>query len=231
MDSVFAGYGETSVIQNISIKVFQSEIVSIIGGNGAGKSTLLRAASGMIQIKSGDIVYKNNSITSLYSHQLPKLGISHVPEGRRIFSRLTVFENLEMGAYTIKDKNQITQNLEYVFELFPILAERKNQFGGTLSGGEQQMLAIGRALMCNPALLLLDEPSMGVAPKLVEKIFLSLKQLNSSGTTILIVEQNANAALSLSTRGYVLELGNVILENRSDILKNDPCVVSTYLGG
>ena len=216
-------------LYNISLKVNQEEIVAFIGANGAGKSTFLKTISGLLRVESGSIHYEGKEIHHLPSHEIASLGIAHVPEGRRIFSRLTVLENLELGAYLNGEK--ISRRLERVYYLFPVLKERVRQLGGTLSGGEQQMLAMGRALMSEPKILMLDEPSMGLAPILVEKIFRTIKEINLQGLTILLVEQNAHQTLSLAHRAYVLETGRIVLEGSgSELLKNET-VRNAYLGG
>ncbi len=224
-------YGAIRALQGISFHVEQGEIVTLIGANGAGKSTTLRTISGLLRPIQGDIFYKDESITKVSAERIVKLGISQVPEGRRIFSNLTVLENLEMGAYTRNDKREIQEAMERVFASFPRLGERLGQYGGTLSGGEQQMLAMGRGMMSTPELLLLDEPSMGLAPILVEEIFQIIKRVNDQGTSILLVEQNAAMALSVANRGYVLETGRVVLEGAARDLLNNPQVQVAYLGG
>jgi branched-chain amino acid transport system ATP-binding protein len=223
-------YGNIKAINNVCIDINKGELITIIGANGAGKTTILKALSGLIPTSNGQILYKSINLTSKEAYQLPNLGISHVPEGRRIFPKLTVIENLEVGGFTVTDQNIIHQRLLKVFELFPILAERKSQFGGTLSGGEQQMLAIGRSLMIDPELLLLDEPSMGVAPIFVDKIFQTLQLLNKTGTTILLVEQNAKRALSIADRAYVLENGFITMTDKANSILNNPKVIEAYLG-
>jgi len=224
-------YGAIRALQGISFHVEQGEIVTLIGANGAGKSTTLRTISGLLRPIQGDIFYKDESITKVSAERIVKLGISQVPEGRRVFSNLTVQENLEMGAYTRNDKHEIQEAMERVFASFPRLGERLGQYGGTLSGGEQQMLAMGRGMMSTPELLLLDEPSMGLAPILVEEIFQIIKRVNDQGTSILLVEQNAAMALSVANRGYVLETGRVVLEGAARDLLNNPQVQVAYLGG
>ncbi|HOA79936.1 MAG TPA: ABC transporter ATP-binding protein [Defluviitaleaceae bacterium] len=223
-------YDAIHAIKDVSFKVKEGEIVTLIGANGAGKTTILHTVSGLMKAKSGEISFKNQKIDAIEAHKLLPLGMAHVPEGRRIFAQMTVQENLEMGAFTRKDKNEIKRNFEMVFEKFPRLKERRKQIAGTLSGGEQQMLAIGRALMSEPKLLLMDEPSMGLAPILVQEIFNIIQEINAAGTTILLVEQNANMALSIAHRAYVLETGKVVLEgNAKDLLGNDE-VRKAYLG-
>jgi branched-chain amino acid transport system ATP-binding protein len=223
-------YGAIHALQGISFHVDEGEIVSLIGANGAGKSTTLRTISGLIRPRGGNIIFKDKDITMLPAEQIVRQGISQVPEGRKIFAPLTVRENLIMGAYTRKDKTEIQQSMERVFSSFPRLKERINQLGGTLSGGEQQMLATGRGLMNRPTLLLLDEPSMGLSPIMVEEIFRIIKEINSQGTSILLVEQNALMALSVSNRAYVLETGrNVLTGNAKEVAEN-PQVKAAYLG-
>ncbi|GAW93030.1 ABC transporter ATP-binding protein [Calderihabitans maritimus] len=224
-------YGNIEVVHGVSFEVHEGEIVTLIGANGAGKSTILRAISGMIPVKSGTITFNEQEITSLRSHKITELGLAHVPEGRGIFTRLTVLENLMVGAYRRNDKAEVNNDLERVFTLFPRLYERKKQLAGTLSGGEQQMLAVGRALMTGASLLLLDEPSMGLAPVLVESIFEVFVEIAEAGKTILLVEQNAAMALSIADRGYVLETGNITLSGTADYLANHPGVAEAYLGG
>ena len=224
-------YGAIRALQGISFHVEQGEIVTLIGANGAGKSTTLRTISGLLRPIQGDILYNDESITKVSAERIVKLGISQVPEGRRVFSNLTVRENLEMGAYTRNDKREIQEAMERVFASFPRLGERLGQYGGTLSGGEQQMLAMGRGMMSTPELLLLDEPSMGLAPILVEEIFEIIKRVNAQGTSILLVEQNAAMALSVANRGYVLETGRVVLEGAARDLLDNPQVQVAYLGG
>lgn len=223
-------YGAIHALQGVSFNVEQGEIVSLIGANGAGKSTTLRTISGLLRSRSGSISYKGENISTIPAEQIVQKGISHVPEGRKIFAPLTVRENLEMGAYTRKDPTEIQNSMQRVFTSFPRLKERINQLGGTLSGGEQQMLATGRGLMSMPDLLLLDEPSMGLSPILVEEIFRIIKEINSQGTSILLVEQNALMALSISHRAYVLETGRIVLQGKSEEIKNNPQVKSAYLG-
>ncbi len=225
LESVHTFYGSIEAVKGISLEISKGEIVCLIGSNGAGKSTTLMTISGILKPKKGSILFEAEEIHKLLPHRIVAKGISQVPEGRRIFPRLTVRENLEMGAFNAK-----LDNLEHVFHLFPVLKERQKQFGGTLSGGEQQMLAIGRALMSKPKLLLLDEPSLGLAPIFVSKIFKIIRKLNSEGLTILLVEQNANAALRLAHRGYVIESGRVTKEGKGSELLNDPDIKKAYLG-
>jgi len=222
-------YGSIHAIKGVSFEVKQGEIVTLIGANGAGKTTILKTISRLLKESSGNVEFLNRSIENDPPHELVSQGLSHVPEGRRIFKGMTVMENLEMGAYQRKDKEEITQDLAKVFRHFPRLKEREKQIAGTLSGGEQQMLAMGRALMSRPKILLLDEPSMGLAPLLVQEIFYIIEDINKQGTTILLVEQNANKALSISNKGYVLETGKIIIEGPAKDLMNDPKVIEAYL--
>ena len=232
LNNLVVNYGVITALQGISLEVPQGAIVTLIGANGAGKTTTLRAISGLQRVVSGEVLYEGRSITNLPAHQLVKRGMAHVPEGRMVFANLTVYENLLMGAYLVRDKAAIAREQDYVFNLFPRLKERLGQVAGTLSGGEQQMLAIGRALMSKPRFLMLDEPSLGIAPLLVEKIFEKIQEINREhGITILLVEQNANLALEISSRGYVLETGRILLEDTSARLRENPQVQSAYLGG
>lgn len=225
-------YGVISALQGVSLSVTAGSIVTLIGANGAGKSTTLRAISGLVKPRGGEILFNGKNISGLPAHEIVKLGLSHVPEGRMVFANLTVHENLLMGAYLQRDKAVIQQELELVFKTFPRLKEREKQVAGTLSGGEQQMLAIGRALMSKPKFLMMDEPSLGIAPLLVKTIFEKIVEINRThGITILLVEQNANLALEISHYGYVLETGTIILQNESAALRQDPKVRSAYLGG
>lgn len=230
LDNVKTYYGNIRALKGISIEVNEGEIVCLIGGNGAGKSTTLMTISGVLTPEEGDVVYQGQSIVSLRPDNIVQMGICQVPEGRMIFPLLTVMENLDLGAYLRKDPDGIKKDLERVFGLFPILRERLKQAGGTLSGGEQQMLAIGRALMARPKLLLLDEPSLGLAPILVDTIFEIIRQINNQGTTILLVEQNAQLALQFSHRGYVIETGEIALADTSAALLNNDQVKKAYLG-
>jgi branched-chain amino acid transport system ATP-binding protein len=225
-----AGYGPIEAIKGISLQVFPGEIVAMIGANGAGKSSTLMCVSGIHPVRAGRIFFAGEDITNARPHVLVGRGLAQVPEGRKIFPRLTVIENLEMGAYLRRDREGIRADLEKVFHLFPILRERRSQTGGTLSGGEQQMLAIGRALMSRPRLLLLDEPSMGVAPILTQRIFDRIVELNREGMTVLLVEQNAHIALKTAQRGYVIETGSIVIEKPSAELLADPRVREAYLG-
>ena len=225
-------YGGIHAIKNISFNIKKGEIVSLIGANGAGKTSTLHAISGLVPIKSGEISLNGENVTNIAAHKLVSLGMAHVPEGRRIFTELTVLENLEMGAYTRNDTEQIKEDINHMFTLFPRLAERKKQLAGTMSGGEQQMLAMARALMSSPSLLLLDEPSMGLAPLLVQEIFNIIERINKEeNVTVLLVEQNANMALSIADRGYVLETGKIILEGTGKELLSNPEIKKAYLGG
>lgn len=224
-------YGNIQALKGVSLEINQGEIVTLIGANGAGKSTLLKTISGLLKPKQGDILFKDTSIKGKAAQSIVKKGISHVPEGRRVFANMTILENLELGAYLRKDKAGIKQDLEKVYHLFPRLLERQKQQAGTLSGGEQQMLAMGRALMAKPELLLLDEPSMGLAPLLVKQIFSIVQEINNAGTTILLVEQNANLALSIADRAYVVETGRIVLSGQAEELTTSEEVKKAYLGG
>jgi branched-chain amino acid transport system ATP-binding protein len=230
LDNVKTYYGNIRALKGISIEVNEGEIVCLIGGNGAGKSTTLMTISGVLTPEEGEVIYQGRPIVSLRPDNIVQMGICQVPEGRMIFPMLSVMENLELGAYLRKDKDGIKKDLERVFGLFPILRERIKQAGGTLSGGEQQMLAIGRALMARPKLLLLDEPSLGLAPIVVDSIFDIIRQINEEGTTILLVEQNAQLALQFSHRGYVLETGEITLADTSEALCTNEQVKKAYLG-
>jgi branched-chain amino acid transport system ATP-binding protein len=223
-------YGHIHALKDVSIRVEKGEIVTIIGANGAGKSTMLKTTSGLLKPRKGTIRLEDEDITRLRPHQIVMKGVVQVPEGRRIFGTLTVLENLDMGAFTSKDAKANKANLEKVFEIFPRLEERSKQVAGTLSGGEQQMLAMGRALMTNPKVLLLDEPSMGLAPVLVDSIFATIRQLHAAGTTILLVEQNARMALQVARRGYVLQSGTVVLSDSAANLAKNEMVRKAYLG-
>jgi len=232
LKNLVVNYGVITALQGISLSVKQGDIVTLIGANGAGKTTTLRAISGLLKVRAGEVLYQGRNITNLPPHQLVKLGIAHVPEGRMIFANLTVLEHLMMGAYLVKETAAIQRELDYVFGVFPRLKEREKQVAGTLSGGEQQMLAIGRALMSKPRFLMLDEPSLGIAPLLVHKIFERVVEINRQhGITILLVEQNANLALEVSRYGYVLETGRIILQDASARLRENPQVRNAYLGG
>lgn len=230
VERVHTYYGHIHALKEVSVEVGQGEIVTIIGANGAGKSTLLKTISGLLRPRSGSIRLDGEEITELAAHEIVSKGVVQVPEGRRIFGQLTVIENLEMGAFTCRDRGRNRANLERVFHLFPRLRERRKQLAGTLSGGEQQMLAMGRALMAEPRVLLLDEPSMGLAPVLVESIFETIQRLHSEGTTILLVEQNARMALQVASRGYVLQTGTVVLIDTAENLARNEMVREAYLG-
>jgi branched-chain amino acid transport system ATP-binding protein len=224
-------YGAVHALKGVSLHAEAGEIVTLIGANGAGKSTLLRAISGLIPARSGHIRYEGRDLGRVPAHEIVGKGISHAPEGRLVFANLSVEDNLDLGAYRRRDRPGIARDLEGVFRLFPRLRERRRQSAGTLSGGEQQMLAIGRALMSGPRLLLLDEPSLGLAPLLVREIFRTIREINARGVTVLLVEQNAHMALSIAARGYVLETGRVVLEDRADRLLQNEQVKQAYLGG
>ena len=230
VNDIHTYYGAIHALKGLSIYVDKGEIVTLIGANGAGKSTTLNTICGVMHPRNGTILFDGKPIHTLPAHQIVTLGVSQAPEGRRVFGRLNVTENLEMGAYARTDKDGIKQDMDRVFTLFPRLKERAGQVAGTLSGGEQQMLAIGRALMANPRLLLLDEPSMGLAPILVEAIFDTVRQINALGTTVLLVEQNALMALSIANRGYVLETGNIVLQDTASALQQNEMVRKAYLG-
>ncbi|NLX61504.1 MAG: ABC transporter ATP-binding protein [Tissierellia bacterium] len=223
-------YGNIQALKNINLKVNRGEIVTLVGANGAGKSTTLKTISGMLKPKKGEIIFNGEKINNLNASDIVKLGISHVPEGRRIFANMTVMENLEMGAFIRKDSKNIEEDYEKIFSLFPRLKERRKQMAGTLSGGEQQMLAIGRALMSKPKLLLLDEPSMGLAPLIVKEIFSIIEDINALGTTVLLVEQNANMALNIANRAYIIKNGSIELEGDPKELLKDESVKKAYLG-
>jgi branched-chain amino acid transport system ATP-binding protein len=223
-------YGAIQALKGISFNVEEGEIVTLIGANGAGKSTTLKTISGLVRPKSGSIKFRGKEITTTEPHKIVSAGVSHVPEGRRVFANLSVRENLQLGAFTVNDRNKVSRNMERVFARFPRLKERLNQPAGTLSGGEQQMLATGRGLMSEPKLLLLDEPSMGLAPILVQQIFDIIREINQAGTSILLVEQNAYMALSIASRAYVLETGKVVLSGEASKLRDDPKIRSAYLG-
>lgn len=230
LENVHSFYGNIHALKGISITVDKAEIVTLIGGNGAGKSTTLKSISGIVRPRHGHIRLDNEDLMEYKPHEIVSKGIVQVPEGRRILARMSVTENLEMGAYSVKDKKMVAQNLEKVFTMFPRLKERRSQPGGTLSGGEQQMLATGRALMSDPQVLLMDEPSMGLAPVLVDAIFEKIVELNQTGVTILLVEQNARMALQVANRGYVLQTGEIVLSGSAETLRNDETVQKAYLG-
>ena len=231
VENINVYYGAIHALKGISVEVKEGEIVTLIGANGAGKSTILRTISGLLRTKTGNVLFEGNSVAAMAPEEIVKKGISQVPEGRRIFANMSVEENLELGAYIRSDKPGIRKDIDKVFERFPRLGERRKQFAGTLSGGEQQMLAIGRGLMSQPRLLLLDEPSMGLAPLLVKEIFSIIKEINASGTTILLVEQNANMALSIAHQAYVLETGRITLSGSAKELMESEEVRKAYLGG
>ena len=230
IENMHSYYGNIHALQGISLTVEEGEVVTLIGSNGAGKTTTLRSINGILPPREGKIIFDGEEIQGTAAHDMSSRGIAQSPEGRKIFHRMTVLENLEMGAYHRNDRDGIREDMDRVFELFPRLKERIRQESGTMSGGEQQMLAIGRALMSRPKLLLLDEPSMGLAPVLVERIFDIIKEINGQGTTILLVEQNANVALEIATRGYVLETGTIVNEAPAAQLREDPTVREAYLG-
>jgi len=223
-------YGVIQALKGISFEVNEGEVIALIGANGAGKTTILHAVSGLLSPKAGSINFEGNDLTKTPAHEIVSMGMSHVPEGRRVFSQLTVFENLKLGAFTRKDSAEIEETLQSVYQRFPRLEERKKQYAGTLSGGEQQMLAMGRALMSRPKIILMDEPSMGLSPIMVTQIFDIIKSISASGTTVLLVEQNARKALSIADRGYVLETGRIVLEGRAGVLLDDDTIKKAYLG-
>lgn len=223
-------YGVIQAIKNVSFQVKEGEIIALIGANGAGKTTILQTITGLLQPKHGDVFYEGVELNKIPAHKIVSMGLAHVPEGRRVFSQLTVYENLLMGAFTRSDRNEIDDTLQQVFKRFPRLEERRGQMAGTLSGGEQQMLAMGRALMSKPRIILMDEPSMGLSPILVEEVFDIIRSINKSGTTVLLVEQNAKKALSIAHRAYVLETGNIVLEGDAKELMTNESVKKAYLG-
>ena len=224
-------YGNIEVLHGVSVDVREGEIVSILGANGAGKSTTLLTISGLVRPAQGQILFNGVPLHTMKAHDIVRAGIAHIPEGRRMFGTLTVQENLRLGAFTSNDHQRIQQNQEWIYELFPILKERCNQLAGTLSGGEQQMLAIGRGLMIHPKILLLDEPSLGLAPLLVKTIFQTLQKINAAGVTVVLVEQNARMALKIAHRGYVLEVGKIVLHDEANALLENSDVQNAYLGG
>ncbi|MDO7786174.1 ABC transporter ATP-binding protein [Desulforamulus aquiferis] len=231
VDDIHVYYGAIHAIKGISLEVPQGKIVTLIGANGAGKTTTLNTICGLIKPKTGKVYFEDKDITGVATQEIVKRGLTQVPEGRRIFANMPIYENLELGAYLKKDKKEVAESMERVYKRFPRLLERKNQLAGSLSGGEQQMLAMGRALMSKPRLLLLDEPSMGLSPILVKEIFSIIKELNEQGTTILLVEQNAKMALSIAHKGYVVETGRIVLAGDAKELLESPEVKKAYLGG
>ena len=229
--NIHVKYGSVEVLHGIDLQVEEGEIVTILGANGAGKSTTLLSISGLVSPSQGEVLFQGENISRLPSHQVVQRGITQSPEGRRVFGTMSVLENLKLGAFTVEDRKKARRTLEWIFNLFPRLAERREQWAGTLSGGEQQMLAIGRALMGQPKVLLLDEPSLGLAPLLVKSIFETVRAINNSGVTVVLVEQNARAALKLASRGYVLEVGRVVMADSAKNLLADATVREAYLGG
>ncbi len=223
-------YGIIQAIKGVSFEVNEGEVIALIGANGAGKTTILHTITGLLEAKKGSVTFDGKEITKTPAHKIVSMGMAHVPEGRRVFANLSVLQNLKMGAYTLKDKDEIARNLETVYRRFPRLEERQNQLAGTLSGGEQQMLAMGRALMSQPRIILMDEPSMGLSPIFVNEIFDIIKEVSAGGTTVLLVEQNAKKALSISNRAYVLETGKIVLEGKANDLLNNDSIKKAYLG-
>lgn len=223
-------YGVIQAIKGVSFHVDKGEVIALIGANGAGKTTILHTITGLLTPKKGSVMFGGKDITKVPAHKIVSMGMAHVPEGRRVFAELSVYENLRMGAYTRKDKGEIEASLQQIYERFPRLKERKNQMAGTLSGGEQQMLAMGRALMSKPQIILMDEPSMGLSPILVNEIFDIIQSVSESGTTVLLVEQNAKKALSIADRAYVLETGNIVMEGKAEDLLEDDSIKKAYLG-
>ena len=230
IEDLYVSYGMINAIKGVSFEVNEGEVVSLIGANGAGKTTILHTITGLLKPKSGSVMFEGKELTTTPAHEIVKLGMAHVPEGRRVFADLSVYDNLMLGAYTRKDKNEIAKTLEMEYERFPRLEERKKQIAGTLSGGEQQMLAMGRALMSKPRIILMDEPSMGLSPLFVNEVFDIIKKISASGTTVLLVEQNAKKALSISDRAYVLETGKIALTGKASDLINDDKIKKAYLG-
>lgn len=230
IEDLHVSYGAINAIKGISFDVDEGEIIALIGANGAGKTTVLHTITGLVPPKSGSIAFNGTDLTKTPAHKIVSMGMAHVPEGRRIFQQLSVYENLMLGAFTRKDKAEIQESVENVFKRFPRLKERRNQIAGTLSGGEQQMLAMGRALMSHPSIILMDEPSMGLSPLYVSEIFDIIRSVNESGTTVLLVEQNAKKALSIANRAYVLETGNIVLSGDAKELMNNDSVKKAYLG-
>ncbi len=231
VDNLHVHYGAIHALKGVSFNLNEGEIVALIGSNGAGKSTLLKTISGLLEATEGEVSYLDEVISGQPAQEIVEKGVIHIPEGRRIFPKMTVVENLEMGAYLLRDRQLISERMEQMFDRFPVLRDRKKQLGGTLSGGEQQMLTMARGLMIGPKLMLLDEPSMGLAPVLVEQVFDLIQEINNQGTSILLVEQNAQMALSIADRAYVLETGKVVLEGEANDVLNDPLVIEAYLGG
>lgn len=231
LQGVSVAYGAINALHGIDLEINEGEIVSLLGANGAGKSTTLRAISRIVPMTGGDIIFEGKSLKNVPAHKVVSMGIAHVPEGRGIFPTLTVLENLQLASWTLKDKKKLNGIFQHIFDLFPRLAERSHQVAGTLSGGEQQMLAVGRAMMTNCRVMLLDEPSMGLSPLLVKEVFRALQTINTQGTTMLLVEQNAHMALKIANRGYVLENGRIVLEGPAAQLATDPRVKEAYLGG
>ena len=223
-------YGMIQAIKNVSFEVNEGEVIALIGANGAGKTTILHTITGLLEAQKGSVFFNGTDITKVPAHKIVSMGMAHVPEGRRVFANLSVLQNLKMGAYTRKDKNEIEESLQNVYNRFPRLKERQNQLAGTLSGGEQQMLAMGRALMSHPKIILMDEPSMGLSPIFVNEIFEIIKEVSAGGTTVLLVEQNAKKALSISDRAYVLETGKIVLDGNADDLLNNDSIKKAYLG-
>lgn len=229
VQDLYVNYGMIQAVQGVSFEVNKGEIVALIGANGAGKTSILQTVTGIIQAKSGSVSFENNDITRKPAHKIVAMGMAHVPEGRRVFSQLTVLENLKLGAYTRKDSKEIEKDIKNIYERFPRLEERKSQLAGTLSGGEQQMLAMGRALMSKPSLIVMDEPSMGLSPLYVNEIFKLIEDIHNSGTTVLLIEQNAKKALSIADRAYVLETGNITLSGKANDLMDNDLVKKAYL--
>ena len=223
-------YGMIQAIKGVSFEVNQGEVIALIGANGAGKTTILHTITGLLSPKKGSVIFEGKDITKIPAHKIVSLGMAHVPEGRRVFADLSVYENLKMGAFTRKNKNEFEEILRKVYDRFPRLEERKNEMAGTLSGGEQQMLAMGRALMSKPSIILMDEPSMGLSPILVNEIFDIIQEVSKCGTTVLLVEQNAKKALSIADRAYVLETGKIVLDGKAEDLLNDDSIKKAYLG-
>ena len=230
IEDLYVSYGMINAIKGVSFEVNEGEVVSLIGANGAGKTTILHTITGLLKPKSGSVMFEGKELTTTPAHEIVKLGMAHVPEGRRVFADLSVYDNLMLGAYTRKDKKEIEETLARVYKSFPRLEERKNQLAGTLSGGEQQMLAMGRALMSKPKIILMDEPSMGLSPILVEEIFNIIREISAGGTTVLLVEQNAKKALAIADRAYVLETGNIVLSGDAKEMMNNDSIKKAYLG-